>query len=834
MKILKSLRSKIFVAMVLVSSSLSAININSLENVSTESLSTNQIKEIKKAYNETGRTMDEFVSFAVSKGMKEVEAEKLKVKLLADKSKTEKETKGDIAIASSQMAESIVEEMKEKPEQSKFINNRIFGSDLFSNSKMTFAPSQNMPTPQNYVIGPGDVLVVDVYGYAENTMNLTVSSEGSVRIPNVGPVMVNGLTIEAAQTKIKKQLSSIYSSISSGNTQVSVTVGNVKSINVYITGNVTRPGTYTLSSLSTVYNALYACSGPTSSGSLRNIKVMRGGKDVATIDLYTFLTSGNLSNNITLRDQDVIYVPAYDIRVSIDGAMKRPGVFEMKQGETLKDLLSYAGGFSENAYQNRITVQRTTEKEKSVADVSSDLYGMFSLQTGDQFVVSEVLDRYTNRVKIYGGVFRPGSYALDSGMTLMDLVKKADGLLENAYMERATITRLRDDLTPELINFNVKDLIDGKFNLLLKKEDEVTIGNLKDLEEKKTVSIYGQVLSPGTYPYYENMTVKDLIFLAKGFREFAATDKIELSRRVKEDSKLKENLEKNEIKILSVDRELTAGDDADVKLEPNDMISVRLKEGIEPNRSMSLYGEVRSPGDYMIVNKREKISDIMVRAGGVTNYAYVQGAFLIRKGTRSAAERMRDTKLIQKIAETEGDPNLLKQLQNRTDLVGIDMDRILKHPGCEEDIFVEDGDMIYVPKQLQTITVNGKVQVPGMLVYHGRSARKAIRRSGGFGQHADKRRVYVSYANGDMQATGHFAFFKNYPRIKPGAHLYVPEKEETNEDRRARANFFATVLSTVVSCASVGVSSLVVISNLRESKKSSSSGSTNNTNTGSN
>ena len=829
MNILKSFKTRIIAMMMFVASSVSAININSLENVSAESLSAAQIKEIKKAYYETGRTMDEFVSFAISKGMKDTEAEKLKDRVLADKSKTEKETKGDIAIASSQMEESIIEEMKENPEQAKYINNRIFGSDLFSNSKMTFAPNQNMPTPKNYIVGPGDVLVVDVYGYAENTMQLTVSSEGNVRIPNVGPVMVNGLTIEAVQTKIKKQLSSIYSSISTGNTQVSVTIGNVKSINVYITGNVIRPGTYTLSSLSTVYNALYACSGPSSSGSLRNIKVMRGGKEIASVDLYTFLTSGNLSNNISLQDQDVIYVPAYDIRVSIDGAMKRPGVFEMRQGESLKDLISFAGGFTENAYKNRITVQRTTEKEKSVADVSSDLYGMFQLQTGDQFVVSEVLDRYSNRVKIFGGVFRPGPYALDSNMTLMDLVKKADGLVEDAYLERATITRLRDDLTPELISFNVKDLIDGKFNILLKKEDEVTIGNLKDLEEKKTVSIHGQVLSPGTYPYYENMTVKDLIFLAKGFKEFAATDKIELSRRIKDDGKLKENIEKNEIKILSVDRELKAGDDADIKLEPNDMISVRLKEGIESNRSMSLFGEVRSPGDYVIINKREKISDIMARAGGVTNYAYVQGAFLIRKGSRSAAERMRDAKMIQKIAETEGDPELLKQLQNRTDLVGIDMEEILKHPGCEEDIYVEDGDMIYIPKRLQTITVNGKVQVPGMMVYQGRSARKAIRRSGGFGQHADKRRVYVAYANGEMQATGHFAFFKNYPKIKPGAHLYVPEKEETNEDRRARANFFTAVLSTVVSCASVGVSSLVVISNLKDKKESNSgSGSSSN------
>ncbi len=818
MKILKSFKGIILAMTVFATSSLSAININSLENVSAGKLSATQIQEIKRAYNETGRSMDDFVSFAVSKGMSETEALQLKARILEDKSKTEKETKGDIAITRNQLAESVVEEMRENPEQANYINNRIFGSDLFSNARMSFAPNQNMPTPKNYIVGPGDVLVVDVYGYAENTMQLTVSSEGSVRIPNVGPVMVNGLTIEAVQTKIKKQLATIYSSISSGNTQVSVTIGNVKSISVYITGNVTRPGTYTLSSLSTVYNALYACSGPSSSGSMRNIKVVRGGKDIATIDLYTFLTSGNLSNNISLQDQDVIHVPAYDIRVSIDGPLKRPGVFEMKQGETLKDLLSYAGGFTENAYQNRITVQRTTEREKSVADVSSELYGMFPLQTGDQFIVSEVLDRYSNRVKIYGGVFRPGPYALDSGMTLKDLIKKADGLLEDAYLDRATITRLRDDLTPELISFNVKDLIDGKFNMLLKKEDEVTIGSMKDLEEKKTVAIYGQVLAPGTFPYYENMTVKDLIFFAKGFKEFAAIDKIELSRRVKDDSKLKENVEKNEIKMISVDRDLSAGGDGDIQLEPGDMISVRLKEGIESSRAMSILGEVRSPGDYVITNKKERVSDIMARAGGVTSYAYVQGAFMIRKGTRSAAERMRDAKLIQKIQETEGDPSLIKQLQSRTDLVGIDLDRILKRPGSEDDIFVEDGDMIYVPKQLQTITVNGKVQVPGMMVYKGHSARKAIRRSGGFGMHADKRHVYVAYANGEMQSTGHFWFMKNYPRVKPGSHLYVPEKEETSEDRRARANFLASALSTVISCASVGVSAFIVINNYIETK----------------
>lgn len=793
-----------------------AYNINNINKINVGSLTQKQLKEIKVAYNKTGMDMDNFVAFAKTKGMNQADAELLKDKL---ESLEESESKNSVAIsrAQKQVGESIADDLRTQDNIEDENTSNIFGFDMFNNSKMSFAPSQNMPTPKNYIIGPGDMLVVDVYGYSENTMQLTVSPEGMVRIPNIGPIQVNGITIEAAENKIKKSLSQIYSSINTGHTQVSVTIGNIKSINVFITGNVKSPGTYTLSSLSTVYNALYACAGPSESGSLRNIKVMRGGKEIAIIDLYSFLSSGNLSNNISLKDQDVIYVPNYGIRVSIEGATKHSGIFEMKEGETLHDLLTYAGGFTENAYQNRITVQRTTDKERSVADVSKELFPMFKLQTGDQFIVSEVLNKFTNRVQIKGSVFRPGPYALEEGMTLADLIKKADGLQEDAYMERATVTRLRDDLTPELINFNVKDLIDGKFNMLLKREDEVTIGSNKDLEEKKTVQIYGQVLSPGQYQFYENMTVKDLIFLARGFKEFAETDKIELTRKIKDDGKLKENKEKVEVKILSIDRELTAGDDVDIKLEPNDMISVRLKEGVESTKSMSVIGEVRSPGDYVIINKKERISDVLARTGGLTSYAYAQGAFLIRKGERSAAEQMRDKKILENLAEDNEDrEELMKELKSRVDLVGIKLERIIKHPGSEEDIFVESGDMIYVPKELQTFTVSGHVQIPGMQIHRSKSVRKAVRHAGGWDSNAHKRGTYVAYANGDVKGTGRFLWFKNYPAVEPGSHVYIPDNVIDREKVRTNMTFFTTILSSLISAGSVAVSSLVVVTNMKK------------------
>lgn len=795
-----------------------AFNINNINKINIGSLTQKQLKEIKIAYNNTGMDMDNFVPFAKSKGMNQSDAELLKEKIenLEDK---DSQNSAEISNAQKQVGERIANDLRNSESNETESTSNIFGFDMFSNSKMSFAPSQNMPTPKNYIIGPGDMLVVDVYGYSENTMQLTVSSEGTVRIPNIGPIQVNGISIEAAEKKIKKSLSQIYSSINTGHTQVSVTIGNIKSINVFITGNVRNPGTYTLSSLSTVYNALYACAGPSESGSLRNIKVVRGGKDLATIDLYTFLTSGNLSDNISLKDQDVIYVPNYGIRVSIEGATKHSGIFEMKDGETLKDLLAYAGGFTEDAYQNRITVQRTTDKERSVADVSKELFPMFKLQTGDQFIVSEVLNKFTNRVQIKGSVFRPGPYALEEGMTLADLIKKADGLKEDAYMERATVTRLRDDLTPELINFNVKDLIDGKFNMLLKREDEVTIGSNKDLEEQKTVRIYGQVLVPGQYTYYENMTVKDLIFLARGFKEFAETDKIELTRKIKDDTKLKENNEKVEVKVLSIDRELVAGDDADIKLEPNDMISVRLKEGVEGTKSMSIMGEVRSPGDYVIVSKRERISDILARTGGLTSYAYAKGAFLIRSGERTAAEQMRDKKILENLAEDKEDrEELLQELKNRVDLVGIRLDFIIKHPGSDEDIFVENGDMIFVPKELQTFTVSGHVQIPGMQIYRSKSLRKAVKHAGGWDSNAHKKGTYVAYANGDIKGTGKFLWMKNYPAVEPGAHIYIPDNQVDREKVRTNMTFFTTILSSLISAGSVAVSSLVVVTNMKKNQ----------------
>ncbi|MCB9017861.1 MAG: SLBB domain-containing protein [Prevotellaceae bacterium] len=794
--------------------SYSQISMQNVATVKVDELSDQQIQAFVKKYTSAGYTFADVENIAKGKGMPVSELEKLRQRVQsAQNTQTEDASinagrEADIKMSQVEKA-SLEEEKKESRESVS-----VFGSHLFNNKNMTFEPNMNQATPRNYQIGPEDELVVDVFGMSENTMKLKVSPEGMIRIPNVGQVSVGGMTIENAEKMIRKQLSSIYSTINSGQTRVAVSLGNIRSIKVFIIGEAQRPGTYTLSSLSSLFNALYACGGPSNAtGSMRNIKVMRGGKEVAVADLYGFLLKGKMENNITLQDQDVVYIPTYTNRVSVKGALKHNGIFEMKDGESLSDLISFCGGFTDDAYMDRISVVRNSENEKSVADIPKELYPMFIPKSGDEFTIGKILDRYSNRVQILGGVFRPGTYALTDGMTLKDLVNKADGLRENAYMQRASILRLKEDLTPELVSFSVSDLIDGKYNIELKKEDIVTIGSNEEFERDKQVSIAGQVLAPGTFPYSENMTLKDLIFMAKGFTEFAAMDRIEVTRRVLDGDKLKEDSEKVQVFSLSVDKDLNS-DGEDFMLQPKDVVSVRTLEGLEDLSSMQVLGEVRLPGTYAIISKKEKISDVMKRAGGFSPYAYPKGAFLIRRSQRSTAEQMRDLKLIELLSNmTEGDDKdeLRKSLLSRTDMVGIELKEIVDNPGSTTDLYLEKGDIIFVPKQLQTVSVSGAVQVPGMVVYSGRSFKKYVNYAGGFADNADKKHSYVAYANGSIGATKRFLWMRAYPKMEPGAHVFVPEKKKEESHTKENLSFFTSIFGTMVTITTSIVSLIIIL-----------------------
>lgn len=794
-----------------------SVSLRNLQNMKVDEITDSQMNDFIKKYKKDGYTMADVERMAKAQKMPSSELEKLKQRVSEVENNLSLPNPSDAKteVATDNVKVSGANTSSSKTEVNN-INSRVFGASLFANSHTSFEPSQSIATPRNYVVGESDEIHVDVYGFAEATYDLTVSREGNVRIPNVGLISVGGKTLDQVERIIKNKLVSIYSSLGSGNTTVSVSINKIRSIRVFILGEVRNPGSYVLNSVSSVFNAMSACGGPSDNGSFRNVKLIRGGKEIATVDLYEFLLNGVMPSDVTLRDQDVIQVPTYEVRVSVNGFVKREGIYELKNGETLQTLLDYCGGFTDDAYTQRVSVARNKDGEKSVADVTSELFPMFTPAAGDVYTIGQILDKYTNRVQILGKVFRPGVYALEKGMTLYDLVQKANGLTEDAFLESATIVRLQEDLTPEIISFNVNDLMNKTFNDTLQKEDVVTIGAKTEFEPNKQVAIYGAVFSPGVFPYYENITLKDLVFFARGFREDGDPSKIEVVRKIKDADILSQNEEKVIVYNLTMERDLTGSDGA-FKLEPRDKVTVRQISGYEDLGVANVFGEVSNPGFYSITSKVERLSEIMKRAGGLTKYAYPKGAFLLRSTGRTEVERRRDIKMLEAM-KNEEDEDVRRKMEEdfskREDLIGIDMVEILKNPSREKtNLIVEKGDIIYIPKKLQTVTISGAVQVPGMEVFNTKRLRKYVKGAGGFGGKARRRSVYVAYANGSIESTKSVFGIKKYPKIEPGAHIYVPEKPEKNDaDSKANATFFVSLFSSIATMGSVVISAIAIMS----------------------
>lgn len=794
-----------------------SVSLRNLQNMKVDEITDSQMNDFIKKYKKDGYTMADVERMAKAQKMPSSELEKLKQRVSEVENNLSLPNPSDAKteVATDNVKVSGANTSSSKTEVNN-INSRVFGASLFANSHTSFEPSQSIATPRNYVVGESDEIHVDVYGFAEATYDLTVSREGNVRIPNVGLISVGGKTLDQVERIIKNKLVSIYSSLGSGNTTVSVSINKIRSIRVFILGEVRNPGSYVLNSVSSVFNAMSACGGPSDNGSFRNVKLIRGGKEIATVDLYEFLLNGVMPSDVTLRDQDVIQVPTYEVRVSVNGFVKREGIYELKNGETLQTLLDYCGGFTDDAYTQRVSVARNKDGEKSVADVTSELFPMFTPAAGDVYTIGQILDKYTNRVQILGKVFRPGVYALEKGMTLYDLVQKANGLTEDAFLESATIVRLQEDLTPEIISFNVNDLMNKTFNDTLQKEDVVTIGAKTEFEPNKQVAIYGAVFSPGVFPYYENITLKDLVFFARGFREDGDPSKIEVVRKIKDADILSQNEEKVIVYNLTMERDLTGSDGA-FKLEPRDKVTVRQISGYEDLGVANVFGEVSNPGFYSITSKVERLSEIMKRAGGLTKYAYPKGAFLLRSTGRTEVERRRDIKMLEAM-KNEEDEDVRRKMEEdfskREDLIGIDMVEILKNPSREKtNLIVEKGDIIYIPKKLQTVTISGAVQVPGMEVFNTKRLRKYVKGAGGFGGKARRRSVYVAYANGSIESSKSVFGIKKYPKIEPGAYIYVPEKPEKNDaDSKANATFFVSLFSSIATMGSVVISAIAIMS----------------------
>lgn len=661
----------------------------------------------------------------------------------------------------------------------------LFGADIFDNTDLSFEPNLSIATPQQYILGVNDQLVIDVYGVSDITKKLKITTEGDIRYPNYGPIKVAGLSIEDARIKIRQSLTKIYPGLATGKVSVQVSLGQVRSIQVTLLGEVRRPGTYTISSLATLMNALYASGGPNDIGSFRKIELLRGGKAVAVFDLYDFLLKGDLRNNLMLRDDDVIKVSPYETRVALKGALKKPAIFDMKAGESAADLVRYAGGFADIAFKERVRITRLGLANREILTVPVSELGAFKLLSGDTLTVDSLTGIYANRVLVTGAVYHPGAYGIQQIGTLKALMAAVQPA-EGAYLERAILRRLKPDMTPSFINFSVQDVLKGSFDLKLEREDSIHLFKSSELKERYTVDVNGEVNLPGTYTYYENMSVQDLVLLANGFRESASKQKIEVSRRLRTHVADKDTL------MYAVIREINLDQAADLAftLQPYDVVSVRKSPMYKSQINVSVEGEVLFPGNYSLAANNERLSDIVKRAGGLKASAFTDGAVLVRNtyvGISNSDAALLSTKaqLINQqsgkaiVPNATADSSLVKQYADQQKLVSIRLADALRNPGSASDVFLEEGDVLKVPKTIQTIQTFGMVNVPKQIVFReGISLREAVRESGGFAVNASRKHAYVVYANGEVRTTKRFLFFKSYPSIKTGAEIYVPAKRE--------------------------------------------------------
>lgn len=651
----------------------------------------------------------------------------------------------------------------------------MFGFNLFNSENLTFQPGGSFSVTDDYQLSIGDELRIDIYGASQQSYVAIVDKNGQISIPNVGPVAVAGRQFSVVKKLVRDKLALIYRDLvaSTPNTFVNIHLGNIQSITVHVIGEVFAPGTYTLPGSASAFNALHLSGGPNIKGTFRDIRVIRNGKIIHKLDVYDYLINGNGDVNVALNDGDVIMVPTYGDRVKVGGEFIRNGIFESKQGETLQQMIEYAGGFNEYAFRNRIELHRNTGREHEVKDVLTQAFAETYLQNGDSIHVGRVLDRFTNRVSIRGAVFRPGTYELSEGLTLSELIDKADGIREDAFMERAMILRLNSDLSLTNLSFSVNDVIEGHNDVLLKREDVVTITSIEETREKREVRINGEVLHPGSFAFREKMDLGDLILLSGGFKESASESYIEVTRRLTYEEALEPGSTVAQLFQFDVPRNLSLkSEDASFELLPFDEVYVRRAPGAIREGSVLINGEVKYAGAYALIKKNERLSDLIKRSGGFTEEAFLPGAMLTRPISLTAKERrLREFAL----SQNEG----LKMKTMEFEVVGVDLSKAIKNPGGRDDIFLRDGDELVIPRHNQTIQVGGGVLNPLSMPYiEGRGVKYYVKNSGGFALRAKRNRTYVVYPNGSAGATSNFLFFKSYPKILPGSEIVVPQRPE--------------------------------------------------------
>ena len=662
------------------------------------------------------------------------------------------------------LPDSLLMMLPEEPEGSK-----VFGRDIFNNKELTFEPNMNIATPQNYRLGPGDVVYIDIYGASQKTVEATVTPDGTVVIEGFGPVQVNGLTVAQANARLKSTLGARYSS-----SKVRLTVGQTKTIMVNVMGEVKTPGTYTLSAFASVFHALYMAGGTNDIGTLRNIKVFRNNKLVTTVDIYDYILNGKLSGDVRLADNDVIVVGPYDCLVNVAGKVKRPMFYEMKKSESVGTVLKYAGGFTGDAYKKSVKVVRKAGSKYSIFNVGEFDVNTFKIEDEDSIAVDSVIPRYSNMVEIKGAVFRPGMYQVGGDITgVRSLLEHADGVTEDAFVKHAVMHRMKFDRTLEVIQVDVEGIMTGRVaDIPLKNEDVLYIPSKKDLLEQQTLTIHGEVLYPGTYAFADNTTVEDLIIQAGGLTDAASVMKVDVSRRISDRQAISVSDTIANTYTFKLKDGFVIDGTPGFTLQPYDEVYVRTSPGFSAQKNVIVEGEVLFGGTYTLAKKTQRLSEIIKQAGGLTTTAYAKGARLERQLTPEERARMETVLKMAKAKAGDSDTlNINKLDVGNTYYVGINLDKALAEPGGSHDIVLREGDKITVPEYTNTVKISGDVMYPNTVSFRkGKNVSYYVDQAGGWGSRAKKSRTYIIYMNGTVARIG------NGVKPEPGCEIVVPSK----------------------------------------------------------
>jgi len=730
---------------------ISLLGFSSVYAQSVDELSDDQIQQFMKQAQESGMSEDQLMAAAAAKGFGSADISKFKdrmTKLQADKKGPVNTNTTDTERRLNDTTSTKIVKQPVKEDSSAIRREKYYGLNLFNNKKIVFEPNLRIPTPKNYVLGTGDELNISITGFAAQTYKVKVSPEGTVQLDILSPIYVSGLTIEQASERIINRLKSRFAGLNSsgGGLYADITLGNIRSISVTVIGEALQPGTFTIPSLANVFNVLYACGGPSEIGSLRNIEVFRNGKVIRILDVYDFLLHGDQKDNIILQDQDIIRIPYVDMRVSLMGEVRNPKIFEVKRGETLKDVLAFAGGFKELAYSKTISLERATPTEKRIVSIDQNEIAAFIPQKGDVYTIGKILSRFENIVTIKGAVYREGSYELEKDITVKQLIARAEGLKQDAFKERILLKRERENLEPEIITLNLSKILKGESeDIRLKLKDTLFVKSYKDLRERLTVSISGAINKAAIYEFADNMTVSDLVTMAGGFTDGASASKIEIARRIKSDTVGISNEQSILIETINVDRNLIGAESKKLFLKPFDRVYIRFLPRYEEQKNVSITGEVFYPGPYALKDKTEKIADLILKSGGLKREADLGSAKFTRAGK----------------------------------VVGLDILNIMQNRDDINNLVLNSGDALEIPRKKETVTINGQVYNATTVPYSvGLKFKDYINLAGGITDSAHVKNSYIKYGNGSLDRTKSFLGFKAYPKVENGSEIIVPVRRK--------------------------------------------------------